>query len=174
MRRELKKKPPGNAQPIEKGQSSTITLSNRQRSRKISQQLLKEITMATLGELRIGHVDLGIILMTVAKMATLNQQFLGHEGPTDVITFDYRDSKPSIKRSREQLTGEIFICVAQAEKQAKEFRTSWQDEIARYVIHGLLHLVGYDDLKAPARRKMKREEERLLQKISLRFALSKL
>ena len=46
--------------------------------------------------------------------------------------------------------------------QAKQFKTTWQSEIVRYVIHGVLHLLGHDDRLAAARRRMKREENRLL------------
>jgi probable rRNA maturation factor len=51
------------------------------------------------------------------------------------------------------LHGEIFICPEVAATQAREFRTSWQEEIVRYCVHGLLHLRGYDDVRAADRRK---------------------
>ena len=59
-------------------------------------------------------------------------------------------------------------------RQAKKFKTNWQSEIVRYIVHGVLHLLGHDDVNATAKRKMKREENRLLRKLSARFALSKL
>ena len=58
--------------------------------------------------------------------------------------------------------------------QARKFDTSWQSEIVRYIIHGVLHLVGFDDSSAGARRKMKREENRRLREITRCFPLSKL
>ena len=91
-------------------------------------------------------------------MTRLNQQFLQHEGSTDIITFDH-GSTP------ERLFGEMFICVAEAERQAKAFGTTWQAELRRYVIHGILHLRGYDDLEPAKRRVMKREENRLVRKL---------
>ena len=51
-------------------------------------------------------------------------------------------------------------------KQAREFGTTWQSEVVRYVIHGLLHLRGHDDLKPAERRVMKREENRLLKRVA--------
>lgn len=74
----------------------------------------------------------------------------------------------------DSLNGELFICVDDAVKQAREFRTTWQSELARYVIHGLLHLCGHDDLSPEPRRKMKREENRLLKLAAKEFSLSKL
>ena len=70
--------------------------------------------------------------------------------------------------------GELFVCVDDALQQAKKFKTIWQSEIIRYVVHGILHLLGHDDVNAKAKRKMKLEENRLLRKLSARFALSKL
>ena len=61
-----------------------------------------------------------------------------------------------------KLHGEIFVCVDEAVLQARKFGTSWQSEIVRYIVHGVLHLLGFDDSSAGARRKMKREENRLV------------
>ncbi len=67
--------------------------------------------------------------------------------------------------------GEIFISLDAAVSQAKRFRVTWQCELARYAIHGLLHLAGYDDLDRARRRTMKRAEDRLLGWVSRRFSV---
>jgi rRNA maturation RNase YbeY len=72
-----------------------------------------------------------------------------------------------------ELAGEIYISVADAVKQAREFKTNWQEEVARYVVHGILHLRGYDDLSADKRKVMKREENRLMRRMQQRFDLRK-
>jgi probable rRNA maturation factor len=72
------------------------------------------------------------------------------------------------------LCGEIFICVDEAVLQARRFRTSWPSEVVRYLVHGVLHLRGYDDLQPAARRRMKRQENRLLRALAARFSLSQL
>ncbi|HWC60478.1 MAG TPA: rRNA maturation RNase YbeY, partial [Verrucomicrobiae bacterium] len=105
----------------------------------------------------------------------INQTFLNHEGSTDVITFDYaepatRNPQPATR----SLHGELFICIDDAMAQAKKFRTSWQSELTRYVIHGVLHLRGFDDIRAADRRKMKREENRLLEEMARLFPLKEL
>jgi rRNA maturation RNase YbeY len=102
-------------------------------------------------------------------MARVNASFLQHEGSTDIITFDHLESAET-----GELHGELFICLDDAMKQAKEFKTSWQSELTRYVIHGLLHLRGHDDREAAARRTMKKEENRLLREASRMFSLPKL
>jgi probable rRNA maturation factor len=145
-----------------------IAISNKQRARKLNVRLLEQIAEATLEELGIEKRELGIVIVDAKKMASLNQKFLGHEGPTDVITFDYSEKGDATLR------GEIFVCVAEAERQAKEFGTTRHAELVRYVVHGILHLAGHDDLQAAARKKMKAAEGRLVRKLSRRFALSKL
>ena len=146
-----------------------IAISSRQRSRKVNPRRLREITKALLMALQIESADLGIVLVGARKMALLNETFLRHEGSTDVITFDYAG-----KVAGTALAGEIFICVDEAVSQAKRFQTTWQSEMVRYIVHGVLHLLGHDDLRAKARQKMKREENRRLRELSRRFALSKL
>src|SRR6185436_18424008 len=101
-------------------------------------------------------------------MATINETFLEHHGSTDVITFDhagYLKLEPPTSGQRpaaRHLYGEIFLSVPDAIRHAKEFNTTWQSEVTRYVIHGLLHLTGHDDLNPAARRIMKREENKLV------------
>lgn len=113
-------------------------------------------------------------------MARINKQFLQHEGSTDVITFDHGFGVPPLGGSGrvnaelQTLQGEIFICIEDAVAQARQFRTTWQSEMVRYIIHGILHLLGHDDTRSTARAKMKREENRLLRQIVRRFPLSKL
>jgi probable rRNA maturation factor len=161
-----------------------ITVANRQHVRKINLRLLKKIANALLAELEIEKAEIGICLVGAPEMTRLNETFLRHAGSTDVITFDYRDSVlPASCRQikselpagcRKHVHGEIFICVDEAVLQARKFDTSWQSEIVRYIIHGVLHLAGFDDSSAGARRKMKREENRRLREITRCFPLSKL
>src|ERR1700761_6377007 len=93
----------------------TLTISNRQHVRKINSWALKEIAAAALVDLRFQEAELGIVLVNAKGMASLNESFLGHEGPTDVITFDYSESGTPAR-----IRGEIFICVPEAERQAKQ------------------------------------------------------
>jgi rRNA maturation RNase YbeY len=107
-------------------------------------------------------------------MARVNWQFLRHEGSTDVITFDHTEKPKAESGKQKQLHGDLFICVDDAVSQAKQFGTDWQSEVARYVVHGVLHLLGYDDLEPHLRREMKREENRLVRGLGKRFSLAQL
>ncbi len=107
-------------------------------------------------------------------MARVNWQFLRHEGSTDVITFDHGEQSAVSSQRSAKLHGEAFICVADAVKQAREFKTTWQSEVVRYAVHALLHLLGHDDLRPAKRRLMKREENRLMRELSATFDLGQL
>ena len=136
--------------------NSTIVVFNRQRTKKISARQLKQIMGALFAELKITRAELGIHLVGAKEMAKVNWQFLRHEGSTDVITFDHLNSESKISNFKLGIHGELFVCVDEAVLQAKNFKTSWQAEVVRYVVHGVLHLLGHDDLKPDLRRKMKR------------------
>lgn len=147
---------------------SELILRNRQRLRRLNAALLRRLTRSLLeDELGIQNYDLGIYLIAAPNMARINKKYLRHEGSTDVITFDYAEQSSVLR-------GEILVCLDEAIAHAREFRTSWQSEVIRYVIHGVLHLRGYNDLHVRERRKMKREEGRLLKAIARHFPLSKL
>jgi rRNA maturation RNase YbeY len=156
--------------------SRELLIKNRQRVVPLNTRLLRTLTTALLREfLELEHFDLAIYIVRAPEMARLNETFLQHKGSTDVITFDYSEnSKPKTRNSKLFLHGEIFICIDDAMTQSCQFRTSWQSELGRYVIHGVLHLRGFDDIRPADRRKMKREENRLLREISHRFPLRKL
>ena len=147
--------------------SGDLALRNRQRARAVDLKVLRGVVLGLLADLAVEDFDLTIQLVGEAEMTRINETRLRHAGSTDVITFDY--SAPRVP-----LVGEIFVCVDEALLQAGRFRTTWQEELLRYIVHGILHLRGYDDLRAAARRRMKREEGRLVKKLSRDFRLSKL
>ena len=147
-----------------------IVIANRQRVQKINARALRRMMAALLAELNVESAELGIHLVGAREMARVNWQFLQHEGSTDVITFDHREPGAGPRA----LHGELFVCVDDALKQARQFRTSWPAEVVRYAVHGVLHLLGYDDLKPALRRRMKREENRWLDWITQRYRLGQL
>ena len=153
----------------------TIVIQNRQRSRRIDTRILRQIAKHLLGDLlREGEAELGIHLVNAVEMAQVNETYLGHTGSTDVITFDHNPPRTSSRSEAPPLHGELFICVDDAIEFAHEFETSWQAEVVRYVVHGVLHLRGFDDLEPAKRRVMKREENRLTQILGDQFGLRKI
>lgn len=144
-----------------------LVLRNLQRDQRIDARLLQRVARDALEEIFPARDrEIGVHLIGRRRMAQINRQFLAHEGPTDVITFDHGGG--------DTVHGEIFICVAVAENQAREFQTSWQKELVRYLVHGLLHLRGYDDKTAVSRQLMKREENRIVRRLGFLHPLSEL
>jgi probable rRNA maturation factor len=151
-----------------------VVIANRQRKKKINARLLRQIMDALFAELKISEAELGINLVAAREMTLVNETFLHHTGSTDVITFDHMEKRKTESGKRKHLHGELFVCVDDAISQAKNFKTSWQSEVVRYIVHGVLHLLGHDDLKPHLRRKMKRAENRLVRLLAKRFALAQL
>jgi len=148
-----------------------LAFRNRQQTHLLNLPLLRRLTCHVLEhELGVNQYELGFHFVEPEEMARVNQQFLQHDGSTDVITFDHA----ALETDAPNLHGEIFISVADAVKQAREFGTTWQAELARYIIHALLHLRGHDDVNPAARRVMKREEDRLLRRVFAEFPLAAL
>ncbi len=163
-----------------------LTLRNRQRTRVANLRYLRNIATTLLQQRMTADYDLGVYLVGAPEMTQLNETFLQHKGPTDVITFDYSENRKlklggslaigarNLELPSPALHGEIFICVDEAIAQARRFRSTWQSELVRYLIHGMLHLQGFDDLGRSDRRKMKREEARLLRVLGRQFDFRKL
>lgn len=88
------------------------------------------------------------------EIIAVNVKFLDHHYSTDIITFNYNDN-------HDILDGEIIISFEDAEKNANRFRVKVNQEIIRLVIHGILHLLGYDDQSKNDRLVMKKLENKL-------------
>ncbi len=165
-----------------------LDVRNQQRIRGVRLLLLQQIARALLQETWPDRsYDLAICLVAAPEMTRLNETFLRHKGSTDVITFDYAEkagqaSRLSLARPAAgpeldrrpacpaNLHGEIFVCLDEAVRQARRFRTTWQSELVRYVVHGILHLLGYDDCQPRPRRRMRAAENVLVRRLARQFA----
>lgn len=127
-----------------------VAVRNRQRRRAVPVATIRALAAFVANQLHLPHTDLSIVLISDPVMACLNQQYHNVSGTTDILTFDYGDA------------AELIISVDRAVAHARRFRTSPHAELARYVIHGLLHLAGWDDNTAVARRRMRAAERRWL------------
>ncbi len=84
---------------------------------------------------RIG--DISIIFCSDNYILDVNQKYLQHDYFTDIITFDYCEG--------ERLSGDLFISVDSVYENSLEYGTDFNEELNRVIVHGLLHLIGYDD-----------------------------
>lgn len=133
--------------------------------RGLNVRLLQRITQQAAERMFRHHsYEIGVYFLSARKMTAMNQKFLRHEGPTDVITFDY---------GGKSIHGEIFICPDMAVRQAKEFQSTPPMELVRYVIHGLLHLSGYDDRQRDSREQMKKVEDKWVRWAAQEFPCAK-
>lgn len=86
---------------------------------------------------RVAAAEVSVALLDDARIGELNRDYLGHDGPTDVISF------PLYEPGRMPV-GDVYIGVAQAERQARELGVPLAEELLRLAIHGTLHVLGYD------------------------------
>lgn len=135
-----------------------IVIEDRQQTRKLDRRTLRSGLSRTLKLLwPVGSWEACFHFVDAEEMARVNWAFLRHKGSTDVITFDHTSDNPAVS-----VSGEAFICVDDAVKQARRFKTTWQQEVLRYGVHAILHLKGMDDLTDAGYRAMKSEEKRIL------------
>ena len=121
-------------------------------------------TLATLRSVlrneRSYYRWVSVVFINDKKSRQLNRMYLAHDYPTDVLAF-------RLDR-RALLEGEVYVNLDRARGQANKYGVPFRNEVARLVIHGLLHLLGYRDTTAPSRLKMRKKEEKYLQGVSKR------
>jgi len=103
----------------------------------------------------ISISSVGIILTNHERLRALNVKYLSHDYNTDVLSF-------LIDESDDGIEGEVYVDVETAEERCAEFGVTVEEEVARYVIHGLLHLAGYEDDTAEKKAVMRQLENRYL------------
>jgi probable rRNA maturation factor len=103
----------------------------------------------------VSRAQVSLVFCGDERITGLNHQWLEHDGPTDVIAF-------GLSEEGEDPEGEVYIDLEQAARQAPEYGVSLDEEVRRLVVHGLLHLLGHDDLQAGARRRMTTRQEELV------------
>jgi len=124
--------------------------------------LLRRRLSAAVNELSIDEIELSVIVIGDARMADLHERFAGVSGSTDVLTFDLRDdpADPSID-------SEIYICLDEARRRAAERGHGVDKELLLYALHGLLHLMGYDDHDPADHARMHAREDQVLEAIGI-------
>ena len=99
-----------------------------------------------------GNGILSIVFVSDSEIESLNLGFLGRARPTDVIAFPLADEE-------DEIWGEIYISVDRTREQADEYHVPFEEELARLVIHGILHLLGFKDHTSSERKKMTDKED---------------
>lgn len=101
---------------------------------------------------------LSVVFVTDSEIQNVHAEFLGEDRPTDVLSFPLLTPDEAPVVDRETVFGEVVVSAETALREAKNRRLPASREAALYVIHGTLHLVGFDDHSSPDRRRMRRAE----------------
>jgi probable rRNA maturation factor len=113
--------------------------------------MIKELVQFVLKEKKVDFEEIAIYFVTPRKIGQLHSKFFNDPSPTDCISFPYDGT----------FLGEIFVCPKIALEYAPK---QGLQEVMLYIIHGILHLLGYDDIQSNERRRMHREQNRLLKR----------
>ena len=126
---------------------------------RLDMALFRSRARRALRELSRARSELSLALVDDAEMAALNASYRGREGPTDVLSFSLVEGPHALHRGG--LLGDVVIGIEVAARQARSRHRSLDEETARLMVHGLLHLVGHDHERAEDARLMRAEERRL-------------
>ena len=137
----------------------SIAVNNQQSRLRVDKRLLKKAACLILKDAGIEAAEISIAVVDDPMIAQVHAEFLDDDSPTDVISF-VLDSSPG------RLEGEVVASADTAIARAPEFDWSPAEELLLYVIHGVLHLVGYDDTTPKARKTMRKMERQYISHIS--------
>ncbi|MCP4364672.1 MAG: rRNA maturation RNase YbeY [Planctomycetes bacterium] len=147
-----------------------ISISNLQDAYPIKKNRVRDVVRDILRREGAGidvnvdvDVELSIAFVDKEEITRLNEKFLGHKGPTDVLSFP-------MDTNGGRLSGEVVVCPPVAVEFAAESKTDVEGEIMLYVVHGVLHLLGYTDSNEKSAKKMHRLEKEILAGLGYKVA----
>jgi probable rRNA maturation factor len=129
---------------------------------------VRELSEAICAALALEDVSISVILTDDDCIRSVNNQYRAKDRPTDVISFAYReDPFPEAETEMEEL-GDIYLSLERAAEQAVEYEVTLKEEVKRLLIHGILHLIGYDhERSAEDEETMRAKEEEVFDAVSL-------
>jgi probable rRNA maturation factor len=145
-------------------------ISNFQRKISIPVPKVRTALRLACRKLKFKIPELSVAFVGERRMRRLNKGYLGHDDVTDVLSFPNAsvgnpDMDPRQKHSGVTTGGEIVICPAVAARNAKRYGNTLERELILYVVHGILHLCGYDDVLPEDVKRMRQKETEILGKI---------
>lgn len=136
-----------------------ITFINEQNNFKIKNKtLIRHWILSTIKNEKKQPGHIAFFFVENEKLLKINREYLKHNTYTDIITFDYSDS--------DKLSGEIFISTERVNENAKKFKTTFNEELHRVIIHGILHLCGYNDKTKTETAEMRKKETHALSRLT--------
>jgi rRNA maturation RNase YbeY len=150
---------------IAKKEIDKVTVINLLPYFKFPHIVAKNILIDVLAHFHCKPDNLNIIFMGDSDITHINSKFLSHKKPTDVISFNLNESlikTNSKEKNWKLLEAEIYIGASQVKRNSMFYKTKFYQEIKRVIIHGALHLVGFDDKNKAKRDVMKKWEDYFL------------
>ena len=138
-----------------------ISIATPQELVEVDRARMRETVRVVLEGEGVNDAEISLAFVDNPTIHGLNQRYLQHDEPTDVLSFPL--SEPNARK----LTGEVVIGVEVAKAQAEERGHDVQAELALYVVHGLLHLCGFDDHAEKNAARMRERERHYLQALGL-------
>ena len=126
-------------------------------------KLYKAAVSFALGKQKNKFENINIVIVSPKEILRINKEFLGHNYVTDVITFE----NPSPVNNK--IYADIFVCFEQTKKQAQELGKHYRQEFLTVIIHGILHLIGYNDDTLKKRNEMNDVAETIAEKFLKRI-----
>lgn len=123
-----------------------VLIDNQQQRLKIDLEQLQQTAQAILSALNCPEGELSILIVDNVRIETLNKKYLHRDGPTNVIAFPMQEG--DFSNITPQLLGDVVISVETAQKEARLGRVTMEERLYQLLIHGILHLFGYDHEKA--------------------------
>jgi len=136
-----------------------VQIENIHPQMKLELDKLRETAQKALPQTNMENLRLNLILADDAYITNLNHKFRGRDWPTDVLSFPFPEQELP---TEEKIWGEIYISVDRAATQARDYGVRLEDEVRRLIIHGILHLLGYDHQSDEEARQMREKEDQLL------------
>jgi probable rRNA maturation factor len=119
-----------------------ILIDNRQKQRKVQKTKIRKTAQALLNALGNPDGELSIVITDDPQIQALNQQYLNRQGPTNVIAFPMREG--DFSDINPHMLGDVVISVDTAHREARDLGICFEDRFDFLLIHGILHLFGYD------------------------------
>ena len=137
-----------------------VNVFNQQLALKISKDQVERLVEKVLHEEGQSCDEVNIYFVDTSTICQLHEQFFQDPSPTDCISFPMDEQKDE---TYYRILGEVFVCPDTALEYSRKHKTNPYEETSLYIIHGLLHLMGYDDNKEKDRNHMRQAEVRHMQ-----------
>ena len=146
-------------------QKPQIWIKNQQKQIPTNPHMIRRIMKGILAELELQNPEISILLLDDPQIRELNREYRKKDKSTDVLSFPMLDD--TTENVQPQLLGDIVISVETAEKQAEKRKCSLYNELSTLLIHGTLHLLGYDhELSKKDAQEMQKKESAIFEKIT--------